>query len=172
MQTSRRIGRALLSAAMALALPHFVSAEDADTKEVRSYTLTDSALAKYTDATQRLAALPANRANACDDEGAQTLAQMAAKLDAAPGAQAAIKAAGMTSREYVVFSMSLLQNGLAAWAMSQPGGKLPPGVSKANVDFIREHDAELKQLETLQRSEDCENAEGEDATDEQPEQLG
>ena len=31
----------------------------------------------------------------------------------------------MTAHEYVVFSFSLLQNGLAAWAVSQPGGKLP-----------------------------------------------
>jgi hypothetical protein len=59
MPMSRRIGRALLFASMAVALPHFVAAEDADTKEVRRYTLTDAALAKYTDATKRLAALPA-----------------------------------------------------------------------------------------------------------------
>ena len=156
MPTSRRNGRALLSAFMALALPQFVAAEDADTKEVQSYILTASALAKYTDATQRLAALPAS-ANACDEEDAetQTLAQIAAKLDAAPGAKAAIQAAGMTSREYVVFSMSLLHNGLAAWAVSQPGGKLPPGVSNANLDFMKKHDAELKGLEALKPRDDC-----------------
>ena len=52
----------------------------------------------------------------------------------------------MTTREYMVFSMSLLQTGLAAWALEQPGGKLPPGVSKANVDFYKAHKAALEKL--------------------------
>ena len=60
-----------------------------------------------------------------------------------PGAQAAIQSAGMTSREYVVFMFSMMQNGMAAWALSQPGGKLPPGVSQANVDFFRKHEAAM-----------------------------
>jgi hypothetical protein len=46
--------------------------------------------------------------------------------------------------------MSLLQNGLAAWAAGQSGGELPPGVSKANVDFVTKHDARLKELASLQ----------------------
>jgi hypothetical protein len=52
----------------------------------------------------------------------------------------------MTTREYVVFTFSLMQNGLAAWALEQPGGKLPPGVSQANVDFIRAHKADLDKM--------------------------
>jgi hypothetical protein len=163
MLTSRRIGRAVLTALMALAVPQSLPAQDADTAEVLRYTLTDTALAKYTDATKRLAALPGGGSADCDDDDdeadAKSLAEMAARLDAAPGAKAAVQSAGMTSREYVLFSLALLHNGLAAWAVSQPGGKLPPGVSKANVDFLKTHDKELKQLEALKATDTCDTDE-------------
>lgn len=54
--------------------------------------------------------------------------------------------AGMTPREYVVFSWSLFHNGLAAWAVSQPGGALPSGISRANVDFVKKHEAEIQKI--------------------------
>jgi hypothetical protein len=85
---------------------------------------------------------------------------MTAKLNASPGAKAAIQSAGMTTREYVVFSWSLLQTGLAAWAVDQPGGKLPPGASKANVDFYKKNEAALQQLEGA--GGDCEDDRNED----------
>jgi hypothetical protein len=44
---------------------------------------------------------------------------------------------------------------MASWAMSQPGGTLPPGVSKANVDFVKQHDAELKEIEALDDEHGC-----------------
>jgi hypothetical protein len=72
----------------------------------------------------------------------------------------------MTSREYMVFSLSLLQNGMAAWAVSQPGGTLPPGASRANVDFLKKHDAELKQLERLTPKGSCNEDVSEDVVDE------
>ncbi len=69
---------------------------------------------------------------------------MVAKINSRPGAQAAIQSAGMTSREFVVFMFSMLQNGMAAWALKQPGGKLPPGISQANVDFFNKHETAMK----------------------------
>jgi hypothetical protein len=159
MPTSCGIAGALIAASMmVLAVPRVASAQDADSQEVLRYTFTEAAFAKYTQATKRLAALPAE--DACDDEDdedtdAQSLDAIAAKLDAMPGAKAAIQSTGMTTREYVLFSLSLLHNGLAAWAASEPGGKLPPGVSQANVDFLKKHDAELKQLKALEPQNDC-----------------
>jgi len=138
----------------AISLPQVAAGQDRDTQEVLSYQLTEAGLAKFTQATRKLAALP----GACDeddtdeDSDAQSLDQMVAKLNAAPGAAAAIQSAGMSTREYVVFSWSIMQNGMASWAMSQPGGTLPPGVSKANVDFFRKHDAELKAIGKLDES--------------------
>lgn len=134
-----------------------VVAQDADTREVQAYALTDAGLAKYTRATESLVALPGA---ACDDgQQAQSIRAMAARLDSIPGARAAIQAAGMTTREYVVFSWSLLQTGLAAWAVSQPGGKLPAGVSQSNVDFYKKHEAQLKRLERLKADDECEDEE-------------
>jgi len=71
---------------------------------------------------------------------------MAAKINAVPGAQAAIQSAGMPTREYIVFMWSMMQNGMAAWALTQPGGKLPPGISQSNVDFYKRHEAEMTAL--------------------------
>jgi len=75
----------------------------------------------------------------------------------------------MTAREYLVFSFSLFQSGVAAWALSQPGGTLPPGVSKANVDFYRAHEQALKKLAPQQDSDSCDDRDDESAEEEQPE---
>lgn len=129
---------------------------DADTKEVLAYTLTDAGLAKYMKATQNLAALPGGMAGDCDDDSdADSLADSVAKINATPGAEAAIRSAGMATREYVVFSWSLLHNALAGWAASEPGGTLPPGAKQSNVDFLKKHEADLKQLEVSEGSDSC-----------------
>jgi hypothetical protein len=145
------------------------AAQDADSQEVMRYTLTDAGLAKYTKASQNLAALPGGpRGCATDDDSdsdSNSIAELAGKLDSTPGAKAAVQSAGMTSREYIVFSMSLLQSGIAAWGLSQPGRKLPPGVNKANVDFVNSHGPQLDQLKGLDKG--CgEKEDAEEETDE------
>ena len=133
-----------IATTIALAASGIAAASDKDTREVSSYVFTEAGLAKFTKATQNLAAVPGACAEQEDDgSNSQSIDQMVAKLNAVPGAQAAIQSAGMTTREYVVFMWSMLQSGMAAWAMSQPGGKLPPGTSQANVDFYRKHEAEM-----------------------------
>ena len=144
-------------AAVALASP-LATAQDRDSQEIASYALTDAALAKYAQATKNLAALADSAQPDCgdeDDSNGQSLDQTVAKFNAVPGARAAIQSAGMTTREYVVFMLSLFHNGLAAWALTQPGGKLPAGTSKANVDFYNRHAAELQQLEEPKQDDDC-----------------
>jgi hypothetical protein len=54
------------------------------------------------------------------------LTEPATRMDAIPGVKSALKAAGMTSREYLVFTWSVFQSGMAVLAVQQPGGKLPP----------------------------------------------
>jgi len=165
MSTVNRLNPVLLALCGALVIaPVFVAAQDADTKSVQSYALTDSGLAKYTQATKSLAALPGNPTSCGDDDSesdSQSLSNIAARIDAVPGAKNAIQSAGLSTREYVVFMFSLLHNGMAAWAVSQPGGKLPPGVSKANVDFYNKHKAELDELKELSGDDQCEES-GED----------
>jgi hypothetical protein len=103
--------RLLGAVTIALLLPGFAAAQDRDTQEVQKYTLTDAGLAKYSQATKKLAALPGGD---CDDDDSQSIDDAAAKLNASPGAKTAIQSAGLTPREYVLFSFSLLHSGLAA----------------------------------------------------------
>jgi hypothetical protein len=155
----RFAGSLILVSLTLFGVARVASAQQADAAEVQRYVLTEAALAKYTQATKNLAAVE----SACEDQDsdAQSIDEMVAALNAITGAREALQAAGMAAREYVVFSLSLLQNGLAAFAASQPGGQLPPGVSKANVDFVTKHNADLEQLAELQ-SEACDAAVGED----------
>jgi hypothetical protein len=149
--------------ALALGFGAIAIADDRDSREVMSYALTEASLAEFTQATRNLAGIPAACADQDDDSDSQTIDQMAAKLNAVPGAQAAIQSAGMTTREYIVFTFSMLQNGLAAWALTQPGGKLPPGVSQANVNFYNAHAAQMQEISAKDpcddRSEDEEEPE-------------
>lgn len=149
-------------AALIVALPaaHAKLLPDADTREVRAYTLTDAGFAKYVKATK---ALKDVRFQNCiagdddDDDGADSIASAAAMIDAVPAAKAALQSAGMSSHEYVVIAFSVLENGMASYMMQTPGGKMPDGINPANVDFIRKHSAELQQLANESDEESCEH---------------
>jgi len=131
---------------------------DRDAKEIADYVLTDAALAKYSQAVRKLQPLKEQLQQDCDREDApKSLTGLVARIDGLPGVKAALKSAGMTSREYLVFSLSVLQNGMASWALQQPGGKLPPGVKMANVNFVRAHEAELNKLGEISKQADCDN---------------
>ena len=144
-------------------------AQTADAQEISRYALTEAGLAKYSQAARNLAALPGFAEDACkedeDTSNPESIAELAAQLDAMPGARGAVQAAGMTSREYVVFMMALLQGAMAGWALDQPGGKLPAGISQANVDFVKSHEAELRALESVS-SVDCDGAAEEEVPEE------
>jgi|CXWL01.1.fsa_nt_gi hypothetical protein len=147
---------------LALLTPAWAGAQnpaDRDAKEIAGYILTDAALAKYTKAVRKLQPLMGQVPQDCgQDEVPQSLDGTAARMDEVPGVKSALKAAGMTSREYLVFSWSVFLNGVAAWTLEQPGGKLPPGVKMANVNFYRAHEAELKKLGKLAKQADCDNS--------------
>lgn len=127
-----------------------------DASEVSAYVLSEAAIAKYSRASANLGGLAKQVAGSCDDgDSPRSLDESVARINAVPGAQSAIQSAGMTTREYLVFSLSLFQSGMAAWALDQPGGKLPPGVSRANVDFYRSHEQALQKLGPPQGSDTC-----------------
>jgi hypothetical protein len=148
--------------ALALLVPMAAGAQglaDRDAKEVADYVLTDAALTKYAQAVRKLQPLKEQLQQDCDREDAlESLNGMAARLDKVSGVKSALKGAGMTSREYLVFSLSVFENGMAAWALDQPGGKLPPGAKMANVNFVRAHKAELEKLGELTKQADCDNS--------------
>jgi hypothetical protein len=161
MTISHHLARIFVTAAIfALGGGSLAVAQDRDAAEVSRYVLTDSGLTKFVQASRNLAGVPGACVEEDDDaEGAKSIDEVAAKLNSMPGAQAAIQSAGMTTREYVIFSFSIFQTGMASWALGQPGGKLPPGASQANVDFYRNHEA---QLAALGKDDPC----GDDSGDE------
>ena len=170
MHTTRHSSRILPAiAALALMLPAFAQAQvDRDTQEISNYVLTDAGLARYKQAAQALGALRKQVSANCDDDddsNPQSIDQLVAKFNSHAGAKAALQGAGMTTREYIVFSMSIFQTGMASWALSQPGGKLPPGVSMANVNFYRKNEAAMSKLGV--GSDDCGADDSEDT--EEPE---
>jgi hypothetical protein len=131
-----------------------LAAADRDTEEVSRYVLTEAGLTKFSAASTNLSKLGKSSLTAgCDEDSPSSLDKVVAKADASPAVKAAIQGGGMTTREYIVFSMSLLQSGIAAWGMEQPGGKLPPGVSKANVDFYKSHKAAIDKLSVAKNAE-------------------
>lgn len=151
----------ILALLIGLAGPHASSAQgfqDRDAKEISSYALTEAGLLKYTQAAKNLGALTKKiPSNCAEGDEAKSLNDFVVRFNAIPGVQRAVQSAGMTTREYVVFMFSLFQNGMAAWALDQPGGKLAPGISKANVDFYKKHETALKKVQGPKESDDCDD---------------
>lgn len=140
------------------------AAGDADTREISAYKLTDAGLAKFGNATRRLDEAVQRSPDLCDDrasddgDDAKTLDQLVAKLDADPRIRQAIQSAGMSTREYAVFSFAAMQAGMAAWALDQPGGKLAPGIAMDNVNFYRRNAATLTKIgEESNAADSCED---------------
>ena len=133
---------ALVAVAAPVARAHNLN--DADSRELRAYTLTEAVFDRYAQATRNLNGV---LIQACDDHTEVTsIDEAAAKLDAVPAARSAVRSAGITSREYVVFAFSVLQSGIAANALVEPGGELPAGVPLENVDFYLDHAGEMQRL--------------------------
>ncbi|MGH8865843.1 MAG: hypothetical protein ACREVZ_14560, partial [Burkholderiales bacterium] len=103
------ISRTLL-VLMVLAHPGPSQAQvDRDEQEINNYVLTDAALQRYTKASVALGSLAKKTSANCDDSddgNAKSIDEMVAKVNSTPGAKAALQSAGMTPREYIVFSMS------------------------------------------------------------------
>ena len=134
----------LALAAAAAPSAHAFNLTDADARELRAYTLTEETFDRYAQATRKLSGV---QILSCDEEPAvESIDDAAAVLDAVPEARYAVQSAGLTSREYVVFALSLLQSGIAANALAQLDGELPPGVPLENLDFYLEHAGEMQRL--------------------------
>ena len=74
---------------------------------------------------------------------------MARKIDSQPQLAAAIREAGLSSREFAVMTLALMQSGMAASVMKMRPKDDPDSLARAmkanptNVRFYREHEAEL-----------------------------
>ncbi len=159
---SRPIRASWLAITLALAwFPSSATLADADAREISAYRLTDAGLQRYSHAVRNVSKLEGQAPGACGDdddddgENVTSIDAAVARLVSTPGVVEALRSAGMPPREFVVFSMSVLQAGLAAWALEQPGGKLPPEVDMANVDFYRKNQAAMQQIGDEEKSGAC-----------------
>lgn len=156
---TRVLAAVLLMLGMAGALSAQNRAASADEREIAAYRFSEATLAKYIRASRALAALvrsaPADTAEDGDDaedddeqgDDDTSIAELAAMYDTIPGARRAITGAGLTTREFVVFGLTLFQAGMAAWLVEQQGwDKLPPGIARENVVFYQRHKAQLDSL--------------------------
>jgi hypothetical protein len=110
--------------------------EPTDAEQERMATLADE-----------IARLEESAASDLTLEGATTLSEMARRLDGVPAFAAAVRGAGMTTREFATAQLALLQTGIAyALLKSSPGQQPPPGVSKDNLEFMRLHEQEIEAL--------------------------
>jgi hypothetical protein len=79
---------------------------------------------------------------------ANTISEMAAKIQKFPPMVSALQREGLTARDYAKFMMAMLQAGLAAGF--QKAGmlkELPEGTNPANVKWIIQHEAELAKMQ-------------------------
>jgi hypothetical protein len=97
---------------------------------------------------ERLEALESDDDNSMSVGDGQDLNAMAAKIQAMPVAANALRAEGLSAREFSKFMVALLQAGLAAGL--QKSGLLkttPEGTNPANIKFMLEHEAELQKMQ-------------------------
>lgn len=166
----RTAGRWLYGIALAvLAIvglaPARAAAQDADAREVSAYRLTEATLAKFIRASRAMAAVATTMRDTADDDEDDdgdedddddtSIASITAFYDTTPAARRAITGAGLSTREFVVFTFALLQAGMGAWLVEQQGwSKLPPDFARANVEFYQRHKALLDSLTAELRQDD------------------
>jgi len=124
-----------------------------DDEILARYRLTEAGLVKFTQASRNFIAVAKADSAALEqqseDSDGMTIAQMAALYDGHPGLKRAISSAGMTTREYVTFIMSMFQAGMGAWMVEQQGGKfdkVPAGFPHENIRFYQQHRAALEAI--------------------------
>ena len=150
----RSIPRLLAVATAAVASLAAPLGAQSDEETLARYRLTEAALAKFTQASRNFIAVAKADSTVLaeeEDEGenSKSIAEIAALYDRHPALKRAITSAGMTTREYVTFVMSMFQAGMAAWLVEQQGGKfdnVPAGTPHENIRFYQRHKAELERI--------------------------
>ena len=112
------------------------------------------------------------------DDADQSLDATVKKMDGVPELKQAITKAGLTTREFLLATVAMLQAGMAGAMLQHSGGdasKLPPGV-RANMKFLEDNRAALEQMQ--KRTQEIEREtekltgkktkEGEEAEEEPP----
>jgi spore coat polysaccharide biosynthesis predicted glycosyltransferase SpsG len=176
----RFVFAAVVASVLLVPAAHAKSKADADAAEIENYKLSVPVLKKLEQVNENLyAAVKSNPSLANkykDDKSSsdanESLEETAKKMDRIPELKAAISKAGLTTREYLIAGMALLQAAMASSISQMPGaetGHLSPGV-KANMAFVKAHQAEINRMQERQKQLDRETkkASGDSAKDETP----
>ena len=132
-------------------------------REISEYRLTMGSLREFVTATENLQALEDQQVGMDDLEERlesmgeeMDLAGIAALFDSEPRVKSAINRAGMSSREYITFMLSLMQT-MFGYAMVQMGGadaldQIDNRVLRDNIRFFMENEDEIEAItERLER---------------------
>jgi hypothetical protein len=145
-------GGGLIAAALALTLAvgaHAASdgPSEADRQTLRTYNLTMDKLRHFGAADKALYAasgrdpdLKAELARMADEEPQESLADLQAKLARHPKVEAFYRKEGLSDREAVVIPLATME------AMGAVETKGPSDATPAQIDFVRAHEAEIRDL--------------------------
>lgn len=180
---SRRVcTHALTVMALSLpATPAVAQQSEADLKAISAYTLTLPKYKQYLDAMVNLATVASQNPGigegmkSSDDE---SIASQIKELESHPQFRGAITATGLTPKDYVLTQWAMLQTGMV-YAMSRGSGASQEelakksGVSKANLEFYAQNEAEITRLakDAEARAPKVPDDDGEDA-DEEDDEMG
>jgi hypothetical protein len=152
---------ALLAAAPALAPSALAqgapagtaSAAERDAADLAAYRLSEDGLAKFAAASRNLIqaarAMPQPPQDAPADR-ADLVSAMAEAYERHPPLRDAIAQAGLTPREYSLFTLTLMQSSLGAVLVERDASAidhLPANVAKENVRFVQGHQAQLQAIQ-------------------------
>lgn len=79
----------------------------------------------------------------------QTLSDMVQRLDKVPGVAAAIRRAGLSTREFATMQLALLQASLTYGIMKASGRTTLPAsvdVNPDNIKFVQQHEADIERV--------------------------
>ena len=131
---------------------HPTADTDPDFREVRDFHLTMDEVSKYASATTNLKKLadstPGLKESMESENDEKNIGDMVRGLEKYPQAVTAIRSAGMSSREYVVMSMTLMQTVIAVGLKKQGLGKEYPAgtINPQNVAFVEQNYDKLRKL--------------------------
>jgi hypothetical protein len=148
-----RSSLAVLAVLVAFAAPR---AKADDTAEVQNYRLTMPVVKKFERVQESLyqsirkdPSLATKYDKTPDDGSDQSIAATVKRMDAMPELKQAVVKAGLTTREYLLATLAMLQVGMAH-AMSQSRGadtsKLPANV-RANLKLMEQNKAEFDRIQ-------------------------
>ena len=126
------------------------SGSEPTANEISNYKLDMDKMQKYGAAIkgfQNLSAADSAAAEAVASQSNQSTAQMIARIESSPIAMRVLRDAGLSAKDYVWITAAWLQAAMTeAVLASSKDAKLPEGQNAQNVEFVRQHRAELEQL--------------------------